>query len=78
MVTFTFPQESAEARRWLMLNQPVGVPLKAQQPQQRPPLPPPASPINISSDSESDIVEEDNLSDLVAPSWEIEPIDMEM
>ena len=78
MVSFTFPQESADAKQWLLTHRPMDIPLKATSTQQRPPVLLPASPIQVDSASESEIEEEDNLTDLVAPSWENEPLDLEM
>lgn len=78
MEHFRFPQESEDAKQWLLENRPADVPLKQTAAPIRPPVLPPPRPILVDSASESEIEDEENLTDLVAPSWENEPMDLEM
>ena len=66
MVTFHFPSQSEDARKWLRTSNPL-------QSQVLPPLPLTPNPIDVDSASEEEGESgEEHLSDLVAPSWEMD------
>jgi hypothetical protein len=66
MTIFKFPDQSADALKWLADNNPLR-PRPVMQRGRTPPRERPPNPISVNSESSSD-----DLTDLVAPSWEQE------